>query len=136
MKLLLIRTVGTKGYTAGKLLIDGEHECDCLEDEAREVKIQDATAIPLGTYQIVITMSNRFKKPLPLLLNVPNFSGVRIHCGNTALDTSGCILVGSIVDEEEGVLAGSRAAMHDLQAKIQAELDKGEEVWITIINAQ
>lgn len=132
MKLLLLRTPGTDGFTAGRLFVDGMHTCDCLEDEVRAVKIDGATAIPSGTYQIKITMSPRFKKRLPLLLGVPGFAGVRIHSGNTALDTSGCILVGSRPDDESGVLENSRAAMHDLQTKIQAALDANEEVWITI----
>lgn len=134
MKLLLMRTTGTEGYTAGNLLIEGLHECCTLEDEVRAVKLQGMTAIPAGTYQVIITMSARFKKRLPLLLNVPGFAGVRIHAGNTALDTSGCVLVGTRPDDDESVLENSRAAMHDLQAKIQAEIDKGEEVWITIRN--
>lgn len=132
MKLLLLRTAGTSGYTAGRLLIDGDHECDCLENGVRSVKIDGVTAIPAGTYQIKITMSPRFKKRLPLLLNVPGFAGVRIHSGNTALDTAGCILVGSRPDDENGVLENSRATMHDLQTKIQSALDANEEVWITI----
>ncbi len=134
MKLLLMRTTGTKEFTAGRLLIDGLHECDCLEDEVRAVKLQGMTAIPAGTYQVIITMSARFKKRLPLLLNVPGFAGVRIHAGNTALDTSGCVLVGTRPDDDESVLENSRAAMHDLQTKIQAALDANEEVWITIRN--
>lgn len=134
MKLLLMRTTGTEGYTAGRLLIEGLHECCTLEDEVRAVKLQGMTAIPAGTYQVIITMSARFKKRLPLLLNVPGFAGVRIHAGNTALDTSGCVLVGTRPDDDESVLENSRAAMHDLQAKIQAAIDAGEEVWITIRN--
>ena len=135
MKLFLIRETGTDGFTAGNLFIDGVHECCSLEDEIRPVKIQNITAIPCGTYQVIITMSARFKKRLPLLLNVPGFAGIRIHSGNTALDTSGCILVGSCVEDEPGVLTRSLMAMHDLQTKIQAEIDSGEEIWITIINA-
>ena len=132
MKILLLRTTGTEGFTAGRLFIDGEHECCTLEDEVRAVKLQGMTAIPAGTYQIIITMSARFKKRLPLLLNVPGFIGVRIHAGNTALDTSGCVLVGTRPDDDGSVLENSRAAMYDLQAKIQAALDTNEEVWITI----
>ncbi len=134
MKLLLMRTDGTEGYTAGRLLIEGLHVCDCLEDEVRAVKLQGMTAIPAGTYQIIITMSPRFKKRLPLLLNVPGCSGIRIHSGSSALDTAGCILVGSRPDDENGVLENSWAAMHDLQTKIQSAIDANDEVWITIMN--
>jgi len=129
-----MRTGGTEGFTAGRLFIDGEHECCTIEDQVRAVKLQGMTAIPAGTYQVKITMSARFKKRMPLLLDVPGFAGVRIHCGNTALDTSGCILVGERIDEHEGFLYKSRDAMDALQPKIQAALDANEEVLITILD--
>jgi hypothetical protein len=67
----------------------------------------------------VVTFSNRFQKPLPLLLAVPGFSGVRIHSGNTAADTEGCILVGaSDGNPGDGWLGRSREAFATLFAKI------------------
>jgi hypothetical protein len=69
--------------------------CHTLEDVQRDVKIAGETAIGWGKYKLIVNMSNRFKKRLPLLLDVPNFAGVRIHGGNTELDTEGCILVGT-----------------------------------------
>ena len=95
MDLLLQRIEKTDKTTVGKLFIDGKFECYTLEDVEREVKIKSETAIPKGHYDVIITLSNRFKRDLPLLLNVPNFEGIRIHSGNSNHDTEGCILVGS-----------------------------------------
>ena len=119
MKLDLVRKHGTKGYTEGELLIDGVHFCDTLEDEERQVKIDGKTAIPCGHYLVIINMSNRFKKLMPLLQNVPNYSGVRIHSGNTPADTEGCILVG--VSTNKGIIGNSRVTFQKLMDKIQNE---------------
>lgn len=96
MKLKLNRIYKAETYTIGKLYVDGVYFCDTLEDKVREdgVKVFGETAIPKGTYHIAITYSNRFKRDMPLLLNVPMFEGIRIHSGNTDKDTHGCILVG------------------------------------------
>ena len=130
-----MRTTGTEGYTAGRLFIDGVFECYTLEDQLRDVKIKHETAIPAGTYQVIINMSDRFKKLMLLLLGVANFTGIRFHAGETAADTSGCILVGCKRGNNEGsILRQSRIASDRLFSKIQAALDAGEEVWITIRN--
>ena len=92
-------------------------------------KIPGDTAIPEGRYQIIINHSPRFKRDLPLLLKVPNFEGVRIHPGNYAKDTEGCILVGR--KRIPGMVQESRLAFDALFAKIQAALES-EEVWINI----
>jgi hypothetical protein len=96
MKLTLKRTAKKPTYTIGKLYIDGTYFCDTLEDTVRPagVKIPGQTAIPAGEYKVVLTVSNRFKRLLPEILNVPDFIGIRIHRGNTYKDTEGCILVG------------------------------------------
>lgn len=89
------RTFKGTEYTIGKLYIDGAYFCDTMEDTVRTgEKIAGKTAIPAGTYKVKMTWSPRFKRYLPEILNVPNFSGVRIHAGNSALDTEGCILLG------------------------------------------
>lgn len=121
MKLKLVREHGTKDYTHGKLYIEGIYFCDTIEDEERVVKMQDKTAIPLGTYKIIINMSNRFKKLMPLLLNVPNFSGIRIHSGNTKDDTEGCILVGKKL--RDGFVGNSRATFKVLMSRLQGVKD-------------
>jgi len=94
MKIEVKRIHRTEKSTIGEMYVDGVFQCYTLEDKEREVKIKSETAIPKGTYDVIINMSNRFKKEMPLLLKVPNFEGVRIHSGNTNHDTEGCILVG------------------------------------------
>ena len=81
-------------YTIGQLFINGEYFCDTLEDEIRQVKVMHETAIPVGTYKVTLEGSPKFKRILPLLHNVPGFTGILIHSGNTDKHTSGCILVG------------------------------------------
>jgi len=96
MKIKVERIYKAPTYTIGKLYIDGKYFCDTLEDVVRAdgVKVYGETAIPSGTYKVILNVSNRFKGVMPLLINVPNFEGIRIHAGNTAVDTHGCILVG------------------------------------------
>lgn len=98
MKLKLVRIAKRENYTIGKLYVEGEYFCDTLEDRVRDLsvekKIPGETAIPAGKYDLIVSMSPRFKRELPRLLNVPYFDGILIHRGNTEKDTSGCILVG------------------------------------------
>lgn len=106
MELTLKRIAKKDTYTIGKLYVDGEYFCDTLEDKDRgltsdmslkdikKIKVYGQTAIPSGRYRVTMNMSSRFKKVMPLLLNVPGFDGIRIHSGNTAADTQGCILLG------------------------------------------
>jgi len=134
MELLLTRKPSADGCTLGYLFLGGKWECFTLEDVVRDgPKIQHETAIPAGRYRVDITPSARFGRMLPLLLDVPGFTGVRIHPGNTAADTAGCILVGhrSTVDSVED----SRLAMAALQPKIASALAQGDQVWITIVEA-
>lgn len=95
MNLKLKREDFTEDSTIGKLYINDVFHCFTLEDKVRDTKIQNITAIPAGKYEVIISYSNRFKQMMPLLLNVPNFQGVRIHWGNYSKDTEGCILVGN-----------------------------------------
>ena len=117
MKLLLKRLHRTESSTIGELYVDGVFECYTLEDIERDVKIKSETAISKGTYKVIVTMSNRFKRLLPLLINVPDFQGVRIHSGNTNHDTEGCILVGQTRSKD--FIGKSRKAFDNLFKKIQ-----------------
>lgn len=94
MKLTLVRKWFEPTCTIGTLDIDGHAECYILEDVERDIKIPGETCIPIGTYVITIDYSERFKRRLPHLLDVPNYTGIRIHPGNSAVDTAGCLLPG------------------------------------------
>ena len=126
MKIEIKRLHRTANSTIGELLIDGIWECYTLEDIEREVKVKSETAIPKGTYKVIINQSNRFKRLLPLLLNVPNFEGIRIHSGNTNHDSEGCILVGRTRSKD--FIGQSRKAFDTLFAKMQ----KAKEITLTI----
>ena len=128
MQLTLKRLHKTDTSTIGELLIDGVFECYTLEDIERLVKIKAETAIPKGTYKVIINMSNRFKRLMPLLLNVPNFEGVRIHAGNSNHDTEGCILVGQ--SRNKNYIGQSRKAYAKLFKKMQA----AENITLTILS--
>lgn len=134
MKLHLERLQLDPGVTIGSLSVDDAWECWALEDGVRPAgaaKVPGKTAIPAGTYSVDITYSPRFKMPLPLLLNVPNFEGVRIHSGNTADDTEGCILVGQ--DRLGQSIGRSRLAFQALFAKLSRAKARGEQITIEIV---
>lgn len=117
----------------GKLDIGGVFECNTLEDVVRDgPKIPGATAIPAGHYEVVLSFSMRFGRPLPMLLNVPGFTAIRIHAGNTEADTRGCILVGQRKGED--VLFQSLSALSILMLKLQHAVNAGK-VFITIMDA-
>jgi len=130
MELTVKRTTATKRSTMGELYINGKFECYTLEDVERAEKIKGQTAISKGRYEVKITMSNRFKKELPILLNVPNFEGVRIHSGNTSEQTEGCILLGRTKSAD--FIGESRLAMDTFMPKLAAAL-KTERVFITVV---
>lgn len=131
MLLTLKRTYKGPEYTIGKLYINKEYFCDTLEDAIRKEKIYAETAIPFGKYEVTITYSPRFKKNLPLLLNVPNFEGVRIHSGNTKDDTEGCILVG--FNKAKGKVLDSRVTFTKLMNKLKPIFEMKEKIELEII---
>lgn len=135
MELLLKRQPSNNGTTLGTLFVNGSFCCFTLEDQIRSdgIKVQGETAIPEGHYRVRITYSQRFKRMMPLLQDVPGFSGIRIHAGNTNEDTSGCILVG-LARVGWATIEQSRAALDVLQPKIAQALAHGEDVWIDVWN--
>lgn len=137
MNLILKRIHYGEDFTVGKLFENDRFICYTLEDKVREVKgepvalwkVMAQTAIPVGVYPVIITMSTRFKTRLPLLMDVPGFSGVRIHTGNSSVDTEGCILVGSAWDGKSNWVGGSKVAFSQLFPLID---QNKEAVTITI----
>lgn len=136
MELKLTRIAKRETYTIGRLYIDGEYLCDTLEPTWRDIgwgrpgrKVPGRTAIPDGRYAVAVSFSPKFKRWLPLLLHVPMFTGIRIHAGNTATDTQGCILPG--LNTMKGRVTDSRIYEHRLVRRL-ARRPEGEGVWITI----
>lgn len=121
MQLVLKRIALRKTYTIGHLYINGKYFCDTCEDRVRPAgeKVDGETAIPYGKYCVKITWSPRFRKRLPLIENVPNFTGIRIHSGNAAKDSRGCVLVGR--NTVVGGVTKSRVTMTALMAKLETE---------------
>ena len=151
MELILERIAKRKTYTIGRLYIreqvmdeylpgyEDHYFCDTLEPTWRDYehgayKVKGRSAIPEGRYAVVISYSPKFKQWLPILLGGPEFNrkwqGIRIHAGNTAKDTEGCILVGQ--NREVGKVLDSRKWLYELKQKIVEAKDRGESVWITV----
>ena len=121
----VIRKVFTDKSTIGELFIEEDRFCYTLEDTCRAgMKIAGVTAIPAGTYQVVMTYSKRFQKVLPELLGVPGFTGIRIHAGNGPESTEGCILVG--MRSGPDVVYDSQKAMANLMPEIESRLKLGK----------
>ena len=134
MKLTLKRIFLGEKYTIGKLYIDGVYFCDTLEDKYRDLtkekKVMHETAIPFGTYEVIVNLSPKFKRELPRLLNVPHFEGILIHSGLYPSHTSGCILVGE--NKIKGALINSKPYEVKLIEIIKQGMLKGK-VTIEII---
>lgn len=152
MELKLVRIALKDSYTIGRLYIDGQYECDTLEDKVRDVnrdgdlndvgeqKVYSQTAIPYGRYEITMkVISPKYSQRssymwcrgfLPRLLNVPHFDGILMHAGNTATDSAGCVLVGE--NKVKGRLVNSMVTLKRVCEKLKRASDLGEKIWITI----
>ena len=132
MKIRIVRQHLKENYTIGKLYADNVYICDTLEDKVRSygVKVAGETAIPYGKYLSGLTFSTRFQKYLPEIFDVPHFTGVRIHAGNTAADTEGCILVGK--NKEVGKVLESQKTMEKIMQLYKQAQDKDEPVEVSI----
>ena len=144
MFLELFRKESNGDATVGELYVDGEFECMTLEDEARTVKVMHETRIPAGEYKILLQqdgeMTKKYAKKflsthkgMLWLQDVPGFSSIYIHIGNTDEDTSGCILVGRGFDKAKFKLTESTIAYVSLYSKVVAAVSK-REVTIKIFN--
>ncbi len=139
MKLRLVRAICSPTFTRGDLYVNGNYECKILEDADRhlennpEAKVHGQTCIPRGTYQIVIDYSNRFKRELPRLVDVPGFTGVRIHPGNTVEDTEGCLLPGYADPNDDSRVVMSRKAFDALFARMEQDYDAGMPIEIEVV---
>ena len=143
MELQLKREIFTDESTIGTLTIDGKFECYILEDKDRginntltleqimRVKVYGKTAIPYGRYEVDWTMSARFKKMMPILLNVIGWSGIRIHSGNSEIDSLGCLLCGT--RKLSNRITESIVATNKLYAKIESAKKQGQRIYITIV---
>ena len=134
MKIEVNRIFKASNYTIGELSVNNNDVCDTLEDKVRVdgEKVYAETAIPTGTYTLVLSYSNRFKKVMPEILNVPNFSGIRIHCGNSSKDTEGCLLVGKWDGKTENWISDSKNSYNKLYPLLEEAFNKKENITITI----
>ncbi len=134
LELVVQRRPSVDGCTLGRMTIDGLHENFTLEDAVRSgPKVPGQTAIPAGRYAVDITFSQRFQRMLPILRDVPGFTGIRIHAGNRSTETEGCLLVGQSVAHDS--IQSSVLALAALQPKIAAALAHDDAVWITLVPA-
>lgn len=134
MRLELNRIAKKPLYTIGKLFVDGKYFCDTLEDRCRDLdreeKVMNETAIPAGVYEVIVNVSAKFKRKLPLLLDVPHFTGIRIHRGNTDKDMSGCILVGE--NKQLGRVINSTPYELRLTEMLERAMLSGEKITIEV----
>lgn len=122
-------------FTPGKMFANGQMFCQTCEDRDRKlevggVKVKGQTAIPRGKYKVIVTFSNRFQRPLPEVLDVPGYTGVRFHGGNKAEDSEGCILIGQV--RTDTGIANCRPTVERLIKMIESAEDTGGSVWLEV----
>lgn len=134
MYIIVNRIFKASTYTIGELSVNNKYLCDTLEDKVRPEgeKVYGETAIPAGTYTVVLSYSNRFKKIMPEILNVPNFTRIRIHCGNSSKDTEGCLLVGKWDGKTENWISDSKNTYNKLYSLLEEASNNKENITITI----
>jgi hypothetical protein len=130
---VLKRQHGSIGFTIGSISYLESRVCYILEDQEREKKIKGETAIPCGIYEVAITMSPKFKVLMPILLDVPDYTGVRIHTGNDADDTEGCLITGTEFDKKLCRAKYSHIAYNMLFPLIEVDIERNGRTWIAII---
>src|SRR4030067_1135196 len=138
MRLTVRRFITNEKSTIGRLLIDDVTECYTLEDKDRQlenggIKVPKETAIPRGIYKVIVDWSNRFNRLMPHILDVPQFTGIRIPPGNTDKDTEGCILVGKKVSEDENAVLESKLAYDPLFERIRTTYNNGESILLEVV---
>lgn len=143
MRLKIKRKFLGDKYTIGDFYINEVFFCNTLEDKVRDTnkdgdlndfnegKVYGETAIPYGEYDVVLSMSPKFKRLLPEILNVPHFTGIRIHCGNTAEDSAGCPLLGE--NKIKGMVINSAKYEKELVKVLKETLKTNEPITIKIV---
>lgn len=142
MKILVDRKWKKENYTIGIIYVDGKQFCNTLEDkdrgltssmslaEIKSKKVYGQTAIPTGTYKVIMSYSQKFKKYLPEILDVKGYAGIRIHSGNVAADSLGCLLLGK--NTQKGMVTNSRAYCSTFNSMLNDAISRGEKVTIEI----
>jgi len=151
MKIRLVRDIFTDTETLGKLFIDDVFFCYTLEDRLRHlkdsdpldyinhIKVKGATAIPSGEYRVILSVSNRFGRLMPEVLNVKGFAGIRIHGGNDHTMSEGCILVAEnrFINKQNPIKKSifnwiQKSQENKLTLIIQKAINKSDKVYLTI----
>lgn len=132
LELTVVREELSSDRTIGLLYMQGCFLGWTLEDTIRGMQHHDDTCIPPGRYKMVITRSKRFNRMLPILLNVPEHEGIRIHGGSHATETNGCILIGG--DRSEDQIYNCGPVLEAVMANLAYAQASGLDSWIEIQN--